>query len=94
MPRGALPLTHAIYRSEMAYIGIVELVIDKAGRIVIPKPIRDALRLDAGDVIELERDGETLHLRCAAPEVKYIRSAHSGCIGAIRRTPRGHRCVH
>lgn len=39
------------------------MVIDKVGRIVIPKPVRDALCLVAGDVMELEREGETLHLR-------------------------------
>ena len=41
----------------------MELVIDKAGRIVIPKLVREELRLEAGDALGLERDGDTLHLR-------------------------------
>lgn len=41
------------------------LTIDKAGRIVIPKTVRDELRLDAGDVLELLSDGEQITLRPA-----------------------------
>ncbi len=37
--------------------------IDKAGRIVIPKTIRDELGLCAGDDLELECTGQTLTLK-------------------------------
>lgn len=39
------------------------ITIDKAGRIVIPKPVRDALRLDAGDALELEAAEDSITLR-------------------------------
>ena len=39
------------------------LTIDKAGRIVIPKPIREELRLEPGDSLEMERTGEQITLR-------------------------------
>ena len=41
------------------------LVIDKAGRIVIPKPLRKELQLEPGDTLELESGGEQITLRPA-----------------------------
>jgi AbrB family looped-hinge helix DNA binding protein len=41
------------------------LTIDKAGRIVLPKPLRDELRLEAGDTLEMESSGEEITLRPA-----------------------------
>jgi AbrB family looped-hinge helix DNA binding protein len=39
------------------------LTIDKAGRIVIPKPLRQELHLEAGDALEMESAGEQITLR-------------------------------
>ncbi len=39
------------------------LTIDKAGRIVLPKPVRDRLKLSAGDSLQLEATGEEILLR-------------------------------
>ena len=39
------------------------LTIDPAGRIVLPKPLRDELRLEAGDMLHLESEGEHVTLR-------------------------------
>lgn len=39
------------------------MTIDKAGRVVIPKKVRDDLNLRAGDALELERDRDALQLR-------------------------------
>jgi AbrB family looped-hinge helix DNA binding protein len=39
------------------------VALDKAGRIVLPKMLRDELRLEAGDKLELEAEGETVTLR-------------------------------
>ncbi|MGA7567942.1 MAG: AbrB/MazE/SpoVT family DNA-binding domain-containing protein [Terriglobales bacterium] len=41
------------------------LVIDKAGRVVIPKPLRKELHLEPGDALELESGGEQITLRPA-----------------------------
>lgn len=40
-----------------------KLTLDKAGRVVLPKPLRDELELAAGDILELESRGEQITLR-------------------------------
>lgn len=42
-----------------------KLTVDKAGRIVLPKPLRDELQLEAGDTLEVESSGEEITLRPA-----------------------------
>jgi AbrB family looped-hinge helix DNA binding protein len=39
------------------------LVIDKAGRVVIPKPLREQLHLEPGDALEVVTTGEQITLR-------------------------------
>lgn len=41
------------------------LNIDKAGRIVLPKPVRDELQLSPGDALELEVSEDRIVLRPA-----------------------------
>ena len=40
-----------------------KVTLDKAGRVVIPKRLRDALRLTPGDSLTLESDGNEVTLR-------------------------------
>ena len=42
--------------------------IDKSGRLVLPKPLRDELRLAPGDILELIRDGDKIILSAAHPQ--------------------------
>jgi AbrB family looped-hinge helix DNA binding protein len=41
------------------------LTIDKAGRVVLPKPVRDALQISPGDSLELESSEDYIILRPA-----------------------------
>lgn len=45
-----------------------KLTLDKAGRLVLPKPLRDEMQLGAGTVLEMERDGERITLRPIRPK--------------------------
>jgi AbrB family looped-hinge helix DNA binding protein len=44
---------------------ITTITIDKAGRVVLPKPVRDELQLRPGDSIEVESSEERIILRPA-----------------------------
>jgi AbrB family looped-hinge helix DNA binding protein len=39
------------------------VTLDSAGRVVIPKVLRDELRLEPGDSVEMESDGDLVTLR-------------------------------
>ncbi len=39
------------------------VTLDKAGRVVIPKTLRDELRLEPGDSLHLDSEGEKMILR-------------------------------
>ena len=39
------------------------VTVDRAGRVVLPKTLRDELRLEAGDSLQLESEGERVTLR-------------------------------
>jgi AbrB family looped-hinge helix DNA binding protein len=41
----------------------VRLTLDKTGRIVLPKPLRQELQLAPGDTLEAETSGEQITLR-------------------------------
>jgi len=44
---------------------ITTITMDKAGRVVLPKPVRDELQLGPGDSIELESSEDCIILRPA-----------------------------
>jgi AbrB family looped-hinge helix DNA binding protein len=55
-----LSLYNAIVRNKVS--------VDKAGRVVLPKPLRDKLRLAAGDQLLIESEGERMTLRPVRPQ--------------------------
>jgi len=42
---------------------VAKTTLDKAGRVVIPKPLRDELQLGPGDSLEIDNQGELITLR-------------------------------
>jgi AbrB family looped-hinge helix DNA binding protein len=47
--------------------------MDKAGRVVLPKPIRDRMHLQTGAKLHIEIVGDKLELSQEVPEVKIVR---------------------
>jgi AbrB family looped-hinge helix DNA binding protein len=45
-----------------------KVTLDKAGRVVLPKPLRDQMQLAAGDTLQLESEGESITLRPVRPK--------------------------
>ena len=59
---GMLTIFHAHEPTIMVFMNTT-VTIDKAGRVVIPKQVRTELRLEAGDNLILESEGERVTLR-------------------------------
>jgi AbrB family looped-hinge helix DNA binding protein len=55
-----LPFYNAIMRNRVT--------VDKAGRVVLPKPLRDKMQLVAGDELLIESEGERMTLRPVRPQ--------------------------
>jgi AbrB family looped-hinge helix DNA binding protein len=49
------------------------ITVDNAGRIVLPKPVRDKLQLQAGDSLELEVSGQEITLRPVRSKMRLVR---------------------
>jgi AbrB family looped-hinge helix DNA binding protein len=46
----------------------MKITVDRAARIVLPKPVRDKMRLTPGSTLELESEGEHIALRAVRPQ--------------------------
>lgn len=57
-----MPFQRGKYHCKMELLNAT-VTVDKAGRLVLPKALRDELRLTAGDTLELESEGERVTLR-------------------------------
>jgi AbrB family looped-hinge helix DNA binding protein len=57
-----MPFVNGKWHAKMT-IMVGKLTLDKAGRVVLPKPLRDEMRLEPGDVLEIESTGEEITLR-------------------------------
>ena len=61
-----MPLTNGDYHGKMPIMNTT-VTLDSAGRVVIPKILRDELGLAPGDALALESDGERVTLRPVRP---------------------------
>lgn len=69
-------LQNAIYKWEMPFrftIMAVTIKLDKAGRVVIPKPLRDEMGLGTGDAFKIEKKNEKLILSPIYSEPRYYK---------------------
>lgn len=54
----------------------MELSIDKAGRLVVPKPLREALGLTDGGVVDVSVYGQGLQIVPAGRTARLVESPH------------------
>jgi AbrB family looped-hinge helix DNA binding protein len=50
----------------------MEITLDRFGRIIIPKDVRDDMGLEAGAVLQIEKDGEKIVLQPVQGEPKVM----------------------
>jgi AbrB family looped-hinge helix DNA binding protein len=50
-----------------------KVCVDRSGRIVLPKPVRDRLRLEPGDDLVIEADENAITLRPIRPKANFVK---------------------
>ena len=55
-----------------------KVTLDSAGRIVLPKPLRDERRLSPGDSLDLTVNGGEVTMRLHDPRARYKKSVACG----------------
>jgi AbrB family looped-hinge helix DNA binding protein len=61
--------------------------IDRLGRVVVPKPIRDRLQLRGGEVLEVEERDGVIELRPVAAELTIVETPEGPVLHAPEGTP-------
>ena len=51
--------------------------IDKAGRVIIPKWVREGINLQAGDELKLSLEGQQIQLEPAVEDAGLVRKGHA-----------------
>jgi AbrB family looped-hinge helix DNA binding protein len=67
-----LPFANGIYHYMLPFM-TTKIPIDRAGRMVLPKPLREKLHLQAGDDLEVECNDDQITLRPARTEALLIK---------------------
>jgi AbrB family looped-hinge helix DNA binding protein len=81
------PTASLTYKMVYAIVNGMTIKIDKAGRIVLPKPVRVRLRLREGSELELEERADGLTLRPIEQRPSMVRE--SGIWVHLGKVPRG-----
>jgi AbrB family looped-hinge helix DNA binding protein len=63
---------------------LVRVIVDHSGRIVVPKVLRDHLRLTAGSVVDVSLDGDGLRVTPRGSTARLER--HNGVLVAMSDT--------
>jgi len=60
--------------------------VGRKGQVVIPKPFRDAIRLEAGDEVTFSQDGHTIRIeRVASPDALMGRLSGRRLVAALEQ---------
>jgi|GEM_PF-1015614 len=73
---GGRDLEDSLVVSDRGTIHGMRTTIDRAGRVVIPKQLRSALRLTGGEEVEIELAGERIELTPAPRPTQLHRGPH------------------
>jgi AbrB family looped-hinge helix DNA binding protein len=57
-----MPFTIGLTHSKMPWMA-TKISVDKAGRVVLPKSLREKMRVEAGDDLLIEAEGDRITLR-------------------------------
>jgi len=61
--------------------------IDRLGRVVVPKPIRDKLHLRGGEQLEIEEHDGVIELRPVAAEMRIVDTPHGPVVRPVGDAP-------